>query len=430
MIYHSLNHLSKPVDFERAVLNGIASDRGLYFPSEIKTLPNKIINEIEKLSINEISYYSIKNFIGKSIPKNKLISIIDETLSFNFPLVKIDENIFSLELFHGPTLAFKDVGARFMARSLGYFNRNSSNIITVLVATSGDTGGAVADGFYNVPGIRVVILYPKDKVSKIQKQQMTSLGKNIITLEVDGVFDDCQEYVKSAFLDEQIKKSCKLTSANSINVARWLPQMFYYFSAYKNSKKINRPITFSVPSGNFGNLCAGLMAKKIGLPIEKFLACTNLNNSVPRYLNSGIYAPNPTIQTISNAMDVGNPSNFLRIQKIYNNDVNKLKKDVLGFSFNDKQTRKTIKKVNKKLKYILDPHGAIGYMGLKELFKTEEKGIGIFLETAHPIKFAETIEKTINTKLKIPKNISLLNETIDSISISNFDDLKDFLLKN
>ena len=430
MIYQSLNHSSKHVDFSSAVKNGIAPDRGLYFPLETKKIPNKIINEIEKYSLNEIAFHSIKNFIGNCIPKNKLISIIDETLNFDFPLVKIDDNIFSLELFHGPTLAFKDVGARFMARSLGYINRNSNSLTTVLVATSGDTGGAVADGFYDVPGIRVVILYPKNKVSQIQKQQMTSLGKNIITIEVEGVFDNCQEFVKNAFLDPQLNKKCDLTSANSINVARWLPQMFYYFAAFKKAKKYDLPIIFSVPSGNYGNLCAGLIAKKIGLPIEKFLACSNLNDSVPRYLDSGIYSPKQTIQTISNAMDVGNPSNFTRIQKIYNNDINKIKKDIIGFSFSDKQTKKIIKKTYKDLNYIMDPHGAIGFMGLKEFLKSRKKLNGIFLETAHPIKFAETVENSIKTKIKIPKKISSLKESLMSISIANYDELKDFLLEN
>ena len=430
MIYQSLNHSSKLVDFESAVKNGIAPDKGLYFPLEIKNLPTKIINEIEKFSLNEIAFHSMKYFVGNCIPKNELISIIDETLNFDFPVVKIDDNIFSLELFHGPTLAFKDVGARFMARSLSYFNRNSNNLTTVLVATSGDTGGAVADGFYDIPGIRVVILYPKDKVSQIQKQQITSRGKNIIAMQVEGVFDNCQEFVKKAFLDTQLKKKCKLTSANSINVARWLPQMFYYFAAFKKAKKYDLPIVFSVPSGNFGNLSAGLIAKKIGLPIEKFLACSNLNNSVPRYIDSGIYSPKPTIQTISNAMDVGNPSNFSRIQKIYNNDINKLKKDIVGFSYNDNQTKRIIKKAYKDLNYIMDPHGAIGYMGLKEFLKSKKNLNGIFLETAHPIKFAETIENTLKTKIKIPRKISSLKKSLIPISIANYDELKSFLLEN
>ena len=430
MIYQSLNHSSRPVDFESAVLNGIASDRGLYFPSEIRILPKKIISEIKNLSTNEIAYHSIKNFIGKSIPKKNLITIIDKTIDFEFPLVNVGDDIYSLELFHGPTLAFKDVGARFMARSLEYFNRNSNSVLTVLVATSGDTGGAVADGFYDVPGIRVIILYPKGKVSEIQKIQMTSYGKNITTIEVDGDFDDCQKFVKNAFLDEQIKSNCKLTSANSINVARWLPQMFYYFFAYKNIHKYNYPIVFSVPSGNFGNLCAGLMAKRIGLPIDKFIACTNLNDSFPRYLDSGIFDPKKTIPTISNAMDVGNPSNFPRIQKIYNNDINKLKKDILGYRFNDNQTRKIIKKVYAEFNYILDPHGAIGYMGLKKYFKSQAKSTGIFLETAHPIKFAETIEKKLKIKVEIPKSIDFSKQTVSSKLMSNYDDLKSFLLQN
>ena len=429
MLYNSLNNLSKSESFKEAVIKGIAPDKGLYYPNEIKSLSKKIIKNLDKYSIHNIAFEAIYQFVGNTIPEKKLKSIIEETLNFDFPLIEVDENIFSLELFHGPTLAFKDVGARFMARCLGYFNENSKEKITVLVATSGDTGGAVADGFYNVPGVEVIILYPKGKVSEIQEKQMTTLGKNIISLEVEGVFDDCQDMVKKAFIDTQINEKIRLTSANSINIARWLPQMFYYFAGYQKASKFNLPINFSVPSGNFGNICAGLIAQKLGLPINHFIACTNLNNVIPRYLDSGIYTPKPTIQTISNAMDVGNPSNFIRVQKIFNNDIHKLKKNVTGYSFNDNETKKCIKNIYKRTKYILDPHGAIGYLGLKKYFKKNPNQIGIFMETAHPCKFAEIVEKTINEKVDIPKK---LNKTLkgvkNSIKISDYSQLKEYLL--
>ena len=318
-----------------------------------------------------------------------------------------------------------------MARCLGYFNENSSEKITVLVATSGDTGGAVADGFYDIPNIEVVILYPKGRVSKIQEKQMTTLGKNIISCEVEGTFDDCQKMVKNAFIDIEINKKIRLTSANSINVARWLPQMFYYFAGYKKLIKYKVPVNFSVPSGNFGNLCAGLISQKLGLPIKHFLACTNLNNAVPVYLDSGIYNPKPTIQTISNAMDVGDPSNFVRIQKIFNNDIHKLKKNITGYSFNDNETLKCIKNIHKKNNYILDPHGAVSYLGLKKYLKTNTNQIGVFLETAHPSKFSEVVEKIIKKKVDVPKKLTqTLNGQKKSIQILNYNHFKEFLLEN
>ena len=431
MLFNSLNHLSKSESFENAVIKGIASDKGLYFPQKIEPLSNKIINNLDNLCLHDIAYESINQFIGNTIPEKILKNIVQETLNFDFPLIEIDENIFSLELFHGPTLAFKDVGARFMARCLGYFNENSSEKITVLVATSGDTGGAVADGFYDIPNIEVVILYPKGRVSKIQEKQMTTLGKNIISCEVEGTFDDCQKMVKNAFIDIEINKKIRLTSANSINVARWLPQMFYYFAGYKKLIKYKVPVNFSVPSGNFGNLCAGLISQKLGLPIKHFLACTNLNNAVPVYLDSGIYNPKPTIQTISNAMDVGDPSNFVRIQKIFNNDIHKLKKNITGYSFNDNETLKCIKNIHKKNNYILDPHGAIGYLGLKQYLKTNTNQIGVFLETAHPSKFSEVVEKVINKKVDVPKKLTqTLNGQKKSIQILNYNHFKEFLLEN
>ncbi len=431
MLYQSLNYSSKPENFREAVIKGISPDKGLYYPNKIKPLSKNFINNLSKFHIHEIAFEAINQFIGNSIPELKLRSIIEDTLNFDFPLIKIEKQIFSLELFHGPTLAFKDVGARFMARCLEFFNKNSNERITVLVATSGDTGAAVANGFFNISGIDVVILYPKGKISKIQEKQMTTLGGNISALEVDGVFDDCQEMVKKAFLDPQLISKRKLTSANSINIARWLPQMFYFFDGYIKANKFNLPINFSVPSGNFGNLCAGLIAHKLGLPINHFLACTNINDTVPRYLNSGIYKPNPTIKTISNAMDVGNPSNFIRIQKVYNNDFNKLKKNISGYSFNDRETKNCIKNIYQNSNYIMDPHGAIGYMGLKKYYLKHSNEIGVFMETAHPVKFSNIVEKIVKEKIKIPKRLSqTIKNKKKSLKISEYLEFKDFLLKS
>ncbi len=335
-----------------------------------------------------------------------------------------------MELFQGPTLAFKDVGARFMARCLGYFNKkNNSQKVTVLVATSGDTGGAVANGFLGVKGIEVVILYPKGKVSKVQEQQLTTLGQNITALEVDGVFDDCQEMVKTAFLDQEITNIRQLTSANSINVARWLPQMCYYFIAYRTLKKLNKPLVVSVPSGNFGNICAGIMAREIGLPIDHFVASTNINDVVPDYLKTGKYSPKKSFPTLSNAMDVGDPSNFIRILKIFDNDFNFLKENLSGYSFTDTETREALKEIHKTSGYVADPHGAVGYLGLKEYLKEHPEKYGVFLETAHPVKFLDTVEETLNIKVEIPERLKeTLSKTKKSISIKDYEELKTFLL--
>ena len=343
MKYYSLNRSCPESNFENAVRKGLAPDRGLYYPKTINKLSNSFFNEIESLSNLEIAYQGIEQFVGLEIPKHELKSIIEETINFDFPLERIENSISTLELFHGPTMAFKDVGARFMARCLRYFNKNKKNEITVLVATSGDTGGAVANGFYGVDGIKVVILYPKGKVSQVQEKQLTTLGKNITAFEVNGTFDDCQDMVKRAFLDNEISSTKELTSANSINIARWLPQMFYFMFAYKKLKQINKQIVFSVPSGNFGNICAGMIAQQLGFPFKKFIASNNANDVVIRYLNSNSYNPKPTIQTISNAMDVGNPSNFTRIMEIYENDYNKIKSNLCGYSFLDNQTKNAIK---------------------------------------------------------------------------------------
>ena len=425
MRYYSLNNSSPLTSFKKAVQNGIAPDRGLYFPEEITPISEDFINNISDYSNEEIAYEVIKQFIGDEIPTNILKEIIKKTISFDFPVVNLDENIGSLELFHGPTMAFKDVGARFMSQCLEYFNQNKTEDITVLVATSGDTGGAVASGFLNAIGVQVVILYPKGKVSEIQEKQLTTLGNNITALEVDGVFDDCQEMVKSAFLDKNISRN--LTSANSINVARWLPQMFYFFFAYKQVSKKYKDIIFSVPSGNFGNICAGLLAQKLGLPIKHFVASTNINDTVPQYLINGNYDPKPSKPTISNAMDVGNPSNFIRIQELFDNNLSSLKKSFSSYSFSDDETKIMMKSIHDKFNYISEPHGVIGYLGLKKYgLKTNE--FGVFLETAHPVKFLEVVEETLKVDVEIPSQIKeVMSREKVATSIANYQELKLFL---
>ncbi len=429
MRYYSLNHNSKHTSFKNAVIRGLAPDRGLYFPNQIPILSKKFYENIEHISVPEMAFQIIKPYVGKEIDNKKLLSIVTETLDFEFPIVQITDNIAAFELFHGPTLAFKDVGARFMARALGHFSKSMEDNTTVLVATSGDTGGAVANGFLGVDGVEVIILYPKGKISEIQEKQITTLGQNITALEVDGVFDDCQEMVKAAFLDPSLTKM-NLTSANSINVARWLPQMFYYFIAYRSLKNKNKKLVFSVPSGNFGNICAGVMAQQMGLPIDHFIASTNSNDSVPRYLKTGNFEPLQTIQTISNAMDVGNPSNFIRIQKIFNNDVFRMKKIISGYSYSDIETKKSLIEIYKKNGYIADPHGAVGFLGLKEYLSKQNKDhYGVFLETAHPVKFIDSVEKILKLKVQIPNRLkSALSKKKSCIPIKDFSELKSYLL--
>ena len=429
MRYYSLNHNSKDTSFKNAVIRGLAPDRGLYFPNQIPILSKKFFEDIEHISVPEMAFQIIKPYVGKEIDDKKLLSIVTETLNFEFPTVEITDNIAAFELFHGPTLAFKDVGARFMARALGHFSKSMEDNTTVLVATSGDTGGAVANGFLGVDGVEVIILYPKGKISEIQEKQITTLGQNITALEVDGVFDDCQEMVKAAFLDPSLTKM-NLTSANSINVARWLPQMFYYFIAYRSLKNKNKKLVFSVPSGNFGNICAGVMAQQMGLPIDHFIASTNSNDSVPRYLKTGNFEPLQTIQTISNAMDVGNPSNFIRIQKIFNNDIFRMKKIISGYSYSDIETKKSLIEIYKKNGYIADPHGAIGFLGLKEYLSKQNKDhYGVFLETAHPVKFIDSVEKILKLKVQIPNRLkSALSKKKSCIPIKDFSELKSYLL--
>lgn len=428
MKFYSLNNKSHQVSFKEAVIKGIAPDKGLYFPESISPIPPSFFDGIENLSNTAIAFQAIQQFVGDDIPEADLKQIIDDTLCFDFPTVKVGDDIFALELYHGPTMAFKDVGARFMSRCLAYFNKDKQDSKNaVLVATSGDTGGAVASGFLGVQGVEVVILYPSGKVSDIQERQLTTLGQNITALEVDGVFDDCQDMVKRAFLDQELNHK-NLTSANSINIARWLPQMFYFFFAYKQLKSQNKPLIFSCPSGNFGNICAGIMAKRLGLPVEHFVAATNANDTVPRFLASGEYDPKPSIATISNAMDVGNPSNFIRIQELYNHDLAAFEKDFSSFTYNDHETELAMKKIYSDTGYIAEPHGAVGYLGLKKEMEKHENTIGVFLETAHPIKFLDTVEPCLAIKLPIPPQINqVLNKEKRSIKIQSYEELKNYL---
>ena len=428
MNYYSLNHIAPNTTFENAVIKGLAPDRGLYFPENITPLKASFFETIETLSNEAIAFEAIKQFISPEIPEDVLKTIVSETLSFDFPVVNLTESISTLELFHGPTMAFKDVGARFMARCLGYFNKDNSNEVTVLVATSGDTGGAVANGFLGVKGVRVVILYPSGKVSDIQEKQLTTLGQNITALEVDGTFDDCQDMVKKAFLDDELTSTMQLTSANSINVARWLPQLFYFMFAYKQLKNSSKEIVFSVPSGNFGNVCAGMIAQKLGLPIKHFIASNNENNVVTRYLKSNSYEPKPSVQTVSNAMDVGNPSNFIRIQAIYNNNFETLKSNLSSYSFTDDETKQALDEIYKTTQYIADPHGAVGYLGCKSYLETNPQAHCVFLETAHPTKFLDVVKEVISTDILLPPQIkAVIDKQKVATDIKDYSEFKAFL---
>jgi threonine synthase len=429
MNYFSLNNNAPIATFETAVRKGLAPDKGLYFPEHIEPLEASFLDSIENYSDAEIAFQSIKQFICPEIPEYDLKQIISETLSFDFPVVEIEEGISTLELFHGPTMAFKDVGARFMARCLGYFNKDNNEEVTVLVATSGDTGGAVASGFLGVKGVRVVILYPSGKVSHVQEKQLTTLGQNITALEVDGTFDDCQDIVKRAFLDDDLTEKMALTSANSINIARWMPQMFYFLFAYKQLKSKNKPIVFSVPSGNFGNICAGMLAQKLGFPFAHFIASNNANNVVERYFKTNTYSPLPSIQTISNAMDVGNPSNFIRIQKLYDNNFEALKNNLTAYSFSDEQTKEALSAIYEGSGYIADPHGAVGYLGCKSYREKNPAAQTIFLETAHPTKFLDVVEAVIPEKIALPPQIqAVIEKEKSAIYVEDYSQFKTFLL--
>lgn len=406
MKYYSTNKQAPVADLQEAVVKGLASDKGLFMPESIKPLPKEFFDQIETMSFQEISYRVADAFFGEDIPAETLKKIVYDTLSFDVPLVNVTEEIYSLELFHGPTLAFKDVGGRFMARLLGYFiKKQGQKDVNVLVATSGDTGSAVANGFLGVEGIHVYVLYPKGKVSEIQEKQFTTLGQNITAIEVDGTFDDCQALVKSAFMDKELNAHLSLTSANSINVARFLPQSFYYFYAYAQLKKLGKAdnVVVCVPSGNFGNITAGLFGKRMGLPISRFIASNNKNDIFYQYLKTGKYNPQPSVATIANAMDVGDPSNFARVLDLYGGSHEAIVKEVSGATYTDEQISETVQWVYNKTHYLLDPHGACGYRALSENLKPGETGV--FLETAHPAKFLETVEKIIGEKVDIPAKL-------------------------
>lgn len=431
MKYYSTNKQAPLATLHEAVVKGLAADRGLYMPEQIKALPQTFYDNIDKLSFQEIAFEVAKAFFGEDVDESSLKDIVYDTLSFDCPVVPVTDNICSLELFHGPTLAFKDVGARFMARLLQYFIRQEGREqVNVLVATSGDTGSAVANGFLGVDGIHVYVLYPKGKVSRIQESQFTTLGQNITAIEVDGVFDDCQSLVKSAFMDTELNAHMKLTSANSINVARFLPQAFYYFNAYARMKAEGRGdnLVICVPSGNFGNITAALFAHRMGLPIKRFIAANNANDIFYNYLQTGVYAPQPSIQTIANAMDVGDPSNFARIIDLYDNSHDRITQLISGSTYKDEDIRQTMAACYRENKYILDPHGACGYQALKDNLRDGETGV--FCETAHPAKFKETVESAIGAEVVIPERLAaFMKGTKQSVLMSrNFEDFKTFLL--
>lgn len=427
MKYYSTNGNAPLASLKEAVIRGLAPDRGLYMPEKINKLPKSFFDHIEDLSFQEMAYNVADAFFGDDVEPEALRKIVYDTLAFPTPAVKVTDDIYSLELFHGPTLAFKDVGARFMARLLQYFNKEQQ--VNVLVATSGDTGSAVANGFLGVDGIHVYVLYPKGKVSKIQESQFTTLGQNITAIEVDGVFDDCQALVKNAFMDAELNSHMKLTSANSINVARFLPQAFYYFNAYAQLKHLGKDIVVCVPSGNFGNITAGLFGQQMGLPIKRFIAANNANDIFYNYLKSGKYSPQPSKQTIANAMDVGDPSNFARVLALYGNSHEEICRHISGATYTDEQIRQSISECYTNNHYLLDPHGACGYQALKD--NLQEGEVGIFLETAHPAKFKQTVESIINEEVAIPERLAaFMKGTKQSIAMPNdFAEFKHYLMQ-
>lgn len=435
MQYYSTNGLAPKTSLQDAVVRGLAPDKGLYMPEVIPSIPKAFFNNISEMSLQDIAYVVANTLFGEDIESETLKNIVNDTLNFDIPLKHVNGNIYSLELFHGPTLAFKDVGARFMARLLGYFNRKSNgagSTVNVLVATSGDTGSAVANGFLNVPGIKVYVLYPQGKVSKIQEAQFTTLGSNITALEINGTFDDCQALVKSAFMDKELNEKMQLTSANSINVARFLPQMFYYFYAYAQLAKMGIPldnIVVSVPSGNFGNITAGLIGKRMGLPVKRFIAANNRNDIFYQYLLSAQYNPRPSIATIANAMDVGDPSNFARVLDLYGSH-DAIATEISGCTYTDEQIAGTLRDTYRSTGYLLDPHGAVAYRSLTEGLNGNE--IGIFLETAHPAKFKDTVEQIISDKVEIPAKLAaFMKGTRSTVKLSPaFSAFKKFLIKN
>lgn len=430
MKLYSTNNTDLRVSLKEAVFKGLPDDNGLFMPEEIPVLPASFIESLPDLSFQEICFTVAQHLIGSEIESSDLKNLVERAINFPAPVVEVEENIGILELFHGPSLAFKDFGGRFMAEMMSYFNRGEKRELTILVATSGDTGGAVAAGFYKTPGINVIILYPSGKVSPLQEKQLTTLGENITALEVDGTFDDCQALVKKAFLDGEINQALRLSSANSINIARLIPQSFYYFEAYKQVIRKHKNIVFVVPSGNFGNLTAGLLAKKMGLPVRHFVAATNMNKIVPEYLESGEYQPRASVRTLSNAMDVGNPSNFARMLDLYGSTWNTMKSDISGYAFEDTTTENAIRETLQHHNYLLDPHGAVGYLAAKNYLKDHPEQYAIVLETAHPAKFLEDMERIVGAPIKVPERLAALSDKVKvSVPMSTqFEDFKTWLV--
>ena len=417
------------VSLKEAVFKGLPDDNGLFMPDFIQKLDDDFIKNLKNHSFQSIAFTVTRHLLRGIIPDEDLKMLIERAIDFPAPLVKLDDATHVLELFHGPSLAFKDFGARFMAQLMSYFNQDDKRELVILVATSGDTGGAVAAGFYKTLGIKVVILYPSGKVSMLQEKQLTTLGENITALEVQGTFDDCQALVKQAFLDKELTSKIRLSSANSINIARLIPQSFYYFEAYKQVETHGKPLVFSVPSGNFGNLTAGLFAQKMGLPISKFIAATNANDVVPQYLASGTYTPTPSVPTLSNAMDVGNPSNFARMLDLYGSTWNNMKENIIGYAYDDETTKAAMREVKSTYNYVIDPHGAVAYLALKDYQKTHD-AVGVILETAHPAKFLDGVESILEQKIPIPERLASLADKKKEARLSptDFGDFKEWLL--
>ena len=429
MKFYSTNNINNRVSLAEAIMKSLPEDNGLYMPESIPVLPSSFFENIQHYSFSEIGFEIAKHFLHPDLSLSEIKNITDDAISFPVPLVELDEQTYILELFHGPTLAFKDVGARFMSRTMALLNKNQDKKLTILVATSGDTGSAVANGFYDVDGIEVIILYPSGKVSPLQEKQLTTLGKNITALEVKGTFDDCQRMVKQSFLDNELNNHYRLSSANSINIARLIPQSFYYVDAYRQLKDKSVPFCFSVPSGNFGNLTAGLIAKKMGLPVSGFIAATNENDTIPNYLKSGSYSAQETVATISNAMDVGNPSNFARMNDFYKSHL-AMSEDVTGYKYSDEETRKMMVDVYQHKKYILDPHGAVGLLGWKEFSEGKNNIQGIILETAHPTKFIDVVTDTLHFTPELPEALKKIEhaQKVSVLMENDFITLKEILL--
>lgn len=432
MILYSTKNKDNTADLKKAVMKGLPEDNGLYMPSVIPQLPKGFIENLGQYSFQEIAFSVSKSLLQDAIPEEELKKIIENSITFPAPVVQLNDSMSVLELFHGPSLAFKDFGARFMAQLMSYFNREEEKELVILVATSGDTGGAVAAGFYKTPGIKVVILYPSGKVSHLQEKQLTTLGENITALEVAGTFDDCQALVKQAFLDDELTAQVRLSSANSINIARLIPQSFYYFEAYKQLKTPDKKVVFCVPSGNFGNLTAGLLAKKMGLPIHEFIAATNSNNVVPEYLDTGVYRPRPSVATLSNAMDVGNPSNFARMNDLYCSTGNIMKDEIKGYFYSDELTEEGVLEVKNTFDYTIDPHGAVGYLALKDYQKANPNTHGVILETAHPSKFLPDVERILEKSIDVPTRLAVLSDK-EKVSIPTsieYSKFKKWLMNN